>query len=74
MDDTERKRWKKNARKAEKFLVGCLDNPDISFVQRVKAAELVLARYYGRPAIEAAAIQAAQGIRIDWGGGEDYSL
>ena len=51
MNDTERRRWKRNAGKAEAFLVGCLDNPDISFVQRVKAAELILYQYYGRPAI-----------------------
>lgn len=51
MTDAERRRWKRNAGKAEAFLVGCLDNPDISFVQRVKAAELILYQYYGRPAI-----------------------
>ena len=53
MNDAERRRWKRNAGKAEAFLVGCLDNPDISFVQRVKAAELILYQYYGRPAVGA---------------------
>jgi hypothetical protein len=73
MDDTERKRWKRNAKKAEEFLVGCLDNSDISFVQRVKAAELILARYYGRPAIEDTGGRESTSVSIDWGGHEDYA-
>lgn len=74
MNDAERKRWKRNAGKAEAFLVGCLDNPDISFVQRVKAAELILYQYYGRPAVGTQDAARPHDIRVDFGSHEDYAL
>lgn len=73
MTDAERRRWKKNAGKAEEFLVSCLDNPDLSYVQRVKAAELILYQYYGRPAVGAHDAAGPREVRVDFGGHEDYA-
>lgn len=73
MTDAERRRWKKNAGKAEAFLLGCLNNPDISFVQRVKAAELILYQYYGRPAIGGQDTTGPRAVTVDFGGLDDFA-
>lgn len=73
MNDAERRRWKKNAGKAETFLLCCLDNPDISFVQRVKAAELILYQYYGRPAIGTQDAAGPRAVTVDFGGFDELA-
>lgn len=73
MDDTERKRWRKNAKKAEEFLVGLLGDPDVSYVQRLKAADIILARYYGRPALGDPQEQGPHPVTITFEGDDDFA-
>lgn len=72
MTDVERRRWKRNAGKAEAFLLSCLDNSDLSYVQRVKAAELILYQYYGRPAVGAQGAAGGSTIALRFDGPADY--
>lgn len=75
MTDEERRRWKRNARKAEGYLMSVLLDSEGSSVQRMKAAELVLYRYYGRPGVEK--LEGSDGgevaFKIDFGDHPEYA-